>query len=102
MSEPVSLRDALAVVGREFGLPDSDTMASVQAVWIEVVGAALAAHAIVRSVRDGVCTVAVDGPSWATPLRYLEPEVVAAAGRRLGPGIVTSVRVQIGGQIEGG
>ena len=45
--------------------------------------------------HDGVCTVAVDGPAWATQLRYLEQGVVERVTQQLGPGIVTSVQVVV-------
>ena len=61
----------------------------------EVVGAALVPHAEVRSIRDGVCTIAVDGPGWATRLRYAERQLVERAGRYCGAGVVTSIRVVV-------
>jgi predicted nucleic acid-binding Zn ribbon protein len=94
-SDPVPLRDALAAVGRDIGIPRTDVLAQVIALWQEVVGSVVAEHARVRSVRDGVCTVAVDEPAWATQLRYLEQGVVERVTQRLGPGIVTSVKVVV-------
>ena len=61
----------------------------------EIVGARSRAHAQVRSVRDGVCTIEVDGPGWATQLRYAERQLVARANERCGPGVVTSIRVVV-------
>ena len=74
--EPVPLRDALAALGRDLGVPDPDVLARVVTLWREVVGSVVAEHAHVRSVRDGVCTVTVDAPVWATQLRYLEQGVI--------------------------
>ena len=48
-----------------------------------------------RSVRDGVCTVTVDAPVWATQLRYLEQGVIERAATVLGPGVVASVKVVV-------
>jgi len=93
--EPVALGDSLAAVGRELGMAAPDAFATVAAAWPEIVGAALAGHAEVRSIRDGVCTIAVDGPGWATQLRYAERQVVERAERRCGPGVVTSIRVVV-------
>ncbi len=59
-------------------------------------GADVAAHARLVSVRDGVLTVAVDDPIWATQLRYLETAVVERAAALLGPSSVTSLRVRVG------
>ena len=58
--EPVLLSDALAAVGRDLGVPEPDVVARVVALWDELVGPAVAAHARVRSVHAGVCTVTVD------------------------------------------
>ena len=51
-----------------------------------MVGDDVAAHARLVSVRDGVLTVAVDDPIWATQLRYLETAVVERATALVGPG----------------
>lgn len=95
--EPVTLGDSVAAVGRELGMAEPDAFATIAAAWPEIVGDALVAHAQVRSIRDGVCTIAVDGPGWATQLRYAERQVVERAQRRCGPGVVTSIRVVVGG-----
>ena len=94
-NDPVPLRDALAEIGREFGLADSNVMSVVSALWRDVAGDAIASHAAPTSVRDGVCVLTVDDPAWATPTRYLEGAIVAAATGRLGPGIVTAIQVRI-------
>jgi predicted nucleic acid-binding Zn ribbon protein len=56
----------------------------------------VAAHARLVSVRDGVLTVAVDDPIWATQLRYLETAVLERATAVVGAGLVTSLRVRVG------
>ncbi len=93
--EPVPLSDALARVGAELGLAPGNAHATLDARWTEVMGADVAAHARLIAVRDGVLTVGVDDPIWATQLRYLEPAVVARATALLGPGAVRSLRVRV-------
>ena len=93
--EPVQLRDAVAAVGRELGMPTPDAFAALAIAWPEIVGEALVAHAEVRSIREGVCTIAVDGPGWATQLRYAERQLVERAGRCCGAGVVTSISVVV-------
>ncbi len=93
--DPIPLADALAALGRDLGVPEPDVVARVVALWQDTVGAVVAAHAQVRSVRDGVCTVTVDAPAWATQLRYLEQGVVDRISATLGAGVVTSVRVVV-------
>ena len=91
--EPVLLRDAVATVGRDLGMPEPDVFETLVAAWPDIVGTELEPHAVVRSVREGVCTVEVDGPGWATQLRYAERQVVERAAEHCGPGVVTSIRV---------
>ncbi len=76
-------------------MPDPDVLARVITLWREVVGTVVAEHARVRSVRDGVCTVTVDAPVWATQLRYLEQGLIERAATVLGPGVVASVKVVV-------
>ena len=99
--EPVPLGDSVAAVGRELGIPAPDAFATITDAWPEIVGDALVAHSQVRSIRDGVCTIAVDGPGWATQLRYAERQVVERAERRCGPGVVSSIRVVVAGPGSG-
>ena len=94
--EPVPLADALAAVGAELGLPAGNAHGQLEARWFEVMGDDVAAHAHLVSVRDGVLTVTVDGPIWATQMRYLETEVMARAEAVVGPGVVTALKVRVG------
>jgi predicted nucleic acid-binding Zn ribbon protein len=91
----VPLGDSLRAVGRDLGMPEPDVVARVVALWEDIVGPAVAAHARVRSVRAGVCTVHVDAPVWATQLRYLEQDLITRAEAGLGTGVVTAVRVVV-------
>jgi len=95
--DPVSLGDAVAAVGKELGIPEPNELAALTAAWPDIVGAAIAAHAKVRSVRDGVCTVEVDAAGWATQMRYAEQQVVERAASCCGAGVVRSVRVVVAG-----
>jgi predicted nucleic acid-binding Zn ribbon protein len=95
--EPVPLSDALQKVGAELGLAPGGAHTTLDARWTEVMGADVAAHTRLVSVREGTLTVAVDDPIWASQLRYLEPAVVTRATALLGPGVVTRLRVRVGG-----
>jgi predicted nucleic acid-binding Zn ribbon protein len=63
--------------------------------WDALVGESVAAHARPRIVRQGVLTVEVDSPEWATQLRYLEGELLIRIGRKVRPGVVTGLRVVV-------
>jgi len=94
--EPVPLSDALAKLGAELGLAPGDAHGTLDRRWGEVMGADVAVHTRLVSVREGTLTVAVDDPIWATQLRYLEPAVVTRATALLGPGVVTRLKVRVG------
>jgi hypothetical protein len=93
--EPVRLGDSIAAVSAELGLPEHDRVSAFVTAWPDVVGPAVAQHARIRTVRDGVCTIAVDGAPWATQLRYLEAQVVERAAGLAGPGLVTSLKIVV-------
>ncbi len=94
--EPVPLSDALAAVGAELGLAAGNAHGNLEAHWAQVMGDDVAAHAHLVSLRDGVLTVTVDGPIWATQMRYLETAVLERAASVVGPGVVVSLRVRVG------
>jgi len=93
--EPVPLRDALAAVGNQIGMPAPDALKTVVTLWPELVGPLLAPHSRVRAVRNGECTIEVDGPAWATQFRYLEPDLIAAANARCGGPVLTALNVVV-------
>jgi predicted nucleic acid-binding Zn ribbon protein len=95
--DPQSLRDALAGVGRDLGLPDPERLTALLDAWPDIVGQALAPHAHVRSLRDGVLLVTVDAPAFATEVKYLEAHVRDAAKALVGAGVVRSLRVVVQG-----
>jgi predicted nucleic acid-binding Zn ribbon protein len=92
--EPARLRDTLAAVGADLGLAPGALEALTQR-WPELAGAELAAHSRVGALREGVLTVVVDAPGWATPLRYLQPEVLARAAEAVGEGVVRGLRIRV-------
>jgi predicted nucleic acid-binding Zn ribbon protein len=94
--EPVPLSDALSKVGKELGLAPDNAHGTLDTRWSEVMGADVAAHARLVSLRNGTLTVVVDDPIWATQLRYLEPAIVTRATALLGPGRVTRMKVRVG------
>jgi len=100
-ADPVSLADALADVSAELGLPAGNPLADLMDHWADVVGADVAGHARLDSVRDGTVTITVDGPIWASQLRYLETTIIERATGLLGAGVVTAVSVRVGGERTG-
>jgi hypothetical protein len=100
--EPVSIGDAAAMVGDQLGLAEPRTSARLREAWRAIVGDAIAQHSHVRGVRNGMLDVIVDGSVWATQLRYLEADLLAATSRLVGDGVVTGVRVTVDDGSRGG
>jgi len=94
--DPARLRDTLAAVGGELGLPRPGAVEALRAAWLDVVGADVAAHTGIRGLRDGVLTVVVDAAPWATQLRYRERELVRWASEITGAAApVASLRLRV-------
>ena len=93
--DPLPLRDALAAVGKDLGLPDANDLEVLITIWCELVGNDVARHARVRGLRDGQCTIEVDGPVWATRVRYLVGDLRRRANERRGEGFLTDVKVVV-------
>jgi predicted nucleic acid-binding Zn ribbon protein len=94
--DPTPLSDALAAIGAELGLPAGSAMRDLEEHWSAVVGEDVAEHARLVSLRDGTLTITVDGPIWATQLRYLETAIIERANAVVGAGAVETVRVRVG------
>ena len=93
--DPVPLRDALAAVGKQLGVPAPDVAAQLAAVWADVAGDALAAHSRLRLGRGGECAIDVDSPAFATRARYLAEGFRNRANEAAGRTVVTAVNVQV-------
>ena len=93
--DPVPISDALAAVRAELGMPAGDAFSTLDREWPEIVGSDVAAHARLVTVRDGVITVAVDSPPWATQLRFLEASLIERANAAIGHDAVYSITVRV-------
>lgn len=94
--EPRPLRDSLAEVTADLGLPEPDALTLLIDRWNDLVGADIAPHCRLTSLRAGVLRVTVDSAPRATQLRYLENELVERSTAMLGPGVVRELRVRVG------
>ncbi|MEX0665564.1 MAG: DUF721 domain-containing protein [Acidimicrobiia bacterium] len=93
--DPTPVGDALGSVSAELGLPDPVAMGALSERWAEIVGATVAPHARLRTLRGGVLTIAVDAAPWATELRYLEDVLRRRVEEVTGRDVVRSVRVVV-------
>jgi predicted nucleic acid-binding Zn ribbon protein len=69
------------------------TLASVQRIWGDSVGEAIAREAQPVAERDGVVTVRCSSATWAAELDLMQDELRGRLERRLGPGIVSGLRL---------
>ena len=95
--EPVKVGDSLDGVARRLGAPAASALGKLFSAWPEVVGEQIAAHSRPLSLVDGVLTVAVDQPGWATQLKYLGNDVVKRLGDSVGEGVVGRLEVRVEG-----
>ena len=61
--------------------------------WAVIVGADVAEHAHPVELKDGELTVQTDSTAWATQLRLLSHSLLKTFDEKLGPGVVTVIRV---------
>ena len=94
--EPRALRDSLAEVSADLGLPEPDALAFLIQKWESLVGPDVAPHCRLTSLRDGVLRVTVDTAPRGTQLRYLEGELVERATSLVGEDVVRELRVRVG------
>lgn len=94
-----SLQDSLVALHRVLGLARPDTLRLLQDSWAQLVGARLAAHCRLESLRAGRLTVAVDDPAVAEALRWQAGDLAGAANELCGGDVVAEVvtRVRPGG-----
>ena len=94
--EPRPLRDSLAEVSADLGLPEPDALAFLIQEWESLVGPDVAPHCRLTSLREGVLRVTVDTAPRGTQLRYLEGELLERAASLVGADVVRELRVRVG------
>ncbi|HVM07661.1 MAG TPA: DUF721 domain-containing protein [Acidimicrobiales bacterium] len=93
--DPRKIGDSLDSLARRLGAPAASAVGAVFTRWEEAVGSAVAAHARPVGLADGVLTVAVDDPAWATQLRFLATELVEKVAAVTGPDVVGKVEIKV-------
>jgi predicted nucleic acid-binding Zn ribbon protein len=87
---------ATALEGLTATLAPATTLARVQAVWENVVGAAISAAAAPAAERDGVLTVRCDAAVWAQELTLMGDDLTARLNAALGEPLLSRVRCRTG------
>jgi hypothetical protein len=93
--DPATMGKALDRLMRNLGSPKLETVRSVFDRWAELVGEQVAARAQPIALRDGVLSVGVEDPAWATQLRFLEAELLRQIAEEFGPDEVRAIEVRV-------
>ena len=91
--DPRMVGDVFGRLVSERGWSSPVAVGSVLSRWDELVGADIALHCRPESFENAVVTVRCDSTAWATQLKLLTPALLQRFEEALGPGIVTTLRV---------
>ena len=80
---------------RRFGLPDPVDLGRLVEEWADVAGEPWGTRSRPAGLADGELLVEVADGSLATLLRYQQGALLERLEQRLGPGLVTSVRIRV-------
>jgi predicted nucleic acid-binding Zn ribbon protein len=75
--EPVSLAASLDGVVKSLRGPGSRVVGGLFGRWSEAVGEQVAQHVRPIKLDQGVLSVEVDDPAWATQVKFLTPTIIA-------------------------
>lgn len=81
---PRDLGPSLDALSRTMGLGESQGLGRLYAQWDEIVGSPMAAHVRPVRIEDGVLSVVVDHPAWATQVSHLSEQVLGRVERIAG------------------
>ena len=94
-ADPARVADSLDRLVRHLGGPSADVTTSLVRRWPDLVGANVGANSRPVRLRDGVLTVAVADPAWATQLRFLEATLVSRLQAELGVDSLSAIEVRV-------
>lgn len=95
--EPRPIGESLDRLARRLGAPAASSLGAVFTKWADAVGPAVAAHTRPVGLHDGVLTVAVDDPAWATQLRFLTADLVEKIASVAGDDVVVAIEIRVDG-----
>jgi predicted nucleic acid-binding Zn ribbon protein len=89
------LSENLDALTKRLGLAPPDSLSQVFAGWEALVGELMATHIHPVGLRNGVLTVEVTEPAWATQLKFLGNDLIRQINERVGAGTVTELSVRV-------
>ena len=96
--DPLHVSESLGQVTRRLGGANPAVVATLFSRWEVLVGHEIAAHCRPVSVRRGVLDLLVDQPAWASQIRFMAGEILAALTDSTGTSEVTEIRVKVSGE----
>ena len=74
---PRALNEVLGKVLRRMRVSDQSSAIGLFSGWRQIVGDAIADHAVPKRLEKRVLVVEVDDPAWATQIKFLESQLIA-------------------------
>ena len=81
---PRVLNEVLGKVLRRMRVSDESSAIGLFSGWRQIVGDAIADHAVPKRLEKRVLVVEVDDPAWATQLKFLESQLIATLRDNVG------------------
>ena len=81
---PRALNEVLGKVLRRMRVSDQSSAIGLFSGWRQIVGDAIADHAVPKRLEKRVLVVEVDDPAWATQLKFLESQLIATLRDNVG------------------
>jgi predicted nucleic acid-binding Zn ribbon protein len=92
----VEVRESVHQLARMIGAERPDVVAVVFSRWGDLVGSALAGHAVPERLNDDSLVVRVDSPAWASHLRSHASEVVLRLREACGDNAPKRLVIRVG------
>lgn len=96
MSRQAPRRLSLAIEGLTSALAPATTLARVQQIWEQAVGAQVAAAGLPTAERDGVLTVTCSDSVWSAELDLMSSDLVERLNDELGERLIQRLRCRAG------
>jgi predicted nucleic acid-binding Zn ribbon protein len=89
------LSDVLGTLHRRLGLARPDVLSTLDRHWASLLGAELAAHCTLESVRQGRLVIVADDPAIAEHLRWSSQDLLGAANSVCGGAAFDELTVKV-------
>lgn len=86
----------VAAVNKRLGLARADSLVTLEASWVQLLGREIASSTRIASLREGHLRIEVDDPAIADHLRWMSSDLVAAANDICGGEVVGRVSFTVG------